>query len=201
MTTPPRIFAILPAAGMSRRMGQPKQLIPINNKPMLLTVLEPLTATNISAVAIVTRTDIANQLSLTESQNTTIVINDDDQSEMIDSIRLAITAIADQHTPAPTDGFLIIPADQPGLTPTDINRCITAFQSSPTHLVIAEHNNRRGHPLIFPASLAQDVHSPLCNTGLRELTRKHADSILTVPCPTIAVTRDIDTPDDLNKFR
>lgn len=196
-----RIFAIIPAAGMSRRMGQPKQLIPIDGQPMLLTILEPLIASNVTITAIVTRTDIANALSLTDSDNMTIVINDDDQSDMIDSIRLALTNIQNQHAPTPEDGILIVPADQPGLTPDDINGCIEAFQSDPSKLVIAEHNNRKGHPLIFRAALIPDVHASLCNTGLRNLTRQHADSIRTVICSSIAVIRDIDTPDDLDQLR
>ncbi len=201
MTDQPRIFAILPAAGMSRRMGRPKQLIPIDNQPMLLAVLDPLTSSDITHITIVTRTDIANALSLTDSETTTIVINDDDQSDMIDSIRLALADIQTRHAPKPTDGILITPADQPGQFPDDINHCIAAYHSDPTKLIIAEHDGRRGHPLIFPATLIPDVHAPLCDTGLRNLTHHHAALVRPVPCPSIAVIRDIDTPDDLDQLR
>ena len=40
----PNVFAIVPAAGRSRRMGRPKQLLEIDGVPMLLGVVRQLAA-------------------------------------------------------------------------------------------------------------------------------------------------------------
>ena len=43
----PRVFAIVPAAGRSRRMGTPKQLLDVGGRTMLAAVLEPLAAAQV----------------------------------------------------------------------------------------------------------------------------------------------------------
>ncbi|MCH8912696.1 MAG: NTP transferase domain-containing protein, partial [Planctomycetes bacterium] len=101
---------------------------------------------------------------------------------------------------APSDGFLILPADQPGIDMADIDRCIAEFSTDTTRIVIATHGERRGHPMIFPASLEPFVRSDACDGGLNALPRTHADRVVTVPCGSPGVIRDIDTPDDYKKL-
>jgi len=207
----PRVFAIVPAAGQGRRMGADKLLLDVAGRPLLLAVLEPLSAADIAGLVVVTRSDLADRLDSCRAYDApaggrcspTLVYNDDPASEMIDSIRLGLSAwigggprSSASRPSTAVDGILVCPADQPGIATADFNACITAFRAEPHRIVVATHHGRRGHPLIFPASLTDFVHSPACDGGLRALREHHPERVMLVECTSPAVVRDIDTPDD-----
>ncbi len=194
-----RVFAIVPAAGRSRRMGHDKQLLDIGGQSMLASVLDMLERSRVCSVTLVTHSGITAHIETHRFAKLSVVINDDQQSHMIDSVRMGIDAARHSRVGremAPPDGFLILPADQPGIEAADIDRCIAIFSTDATRIVIATHGERRGHPLIFPASLESFVRSAACDGGLNALPRTHADRVVTVPCGSPGVIRDIDTPDD-----
>ncbi len=196
-------------------MGTAKQLLDVGGRPMLLAVLEPLAAADVAGTAVVSRREILDALpddvtvpcdaqggpSLQrwghESHRLLFaVLNEDPATEMIDSIRLGIAAWRRQAAIGEQDGFLICPGDQPGITTADINRCIRAFREQPDRIIIATREDRRGHPIIFPSSLAAFVESEACDAGLNALPRQNADRVVAVSCASAAITRDIDTPGD-----
>ena len=196
----PTIHAIIPAAGRSSRMGQPKQLIDIAGRPMLLTVVTPLVACDdINSVTVVTNSLVASSLDLAGA-GAAVKLNDEPDAEMIDSLRLGISAIQCGHELNVDDGILICPGDQPGLTTEDIAVCCHAFSKHPAHITIAAHDGKRGHPIIFPASRIPFVMSRHCDRGLRELIEAHTDLIQLVECPNSAVLRNVNTPDDLKRI-
>ncbi len=198
-----RILAIVPAAGRSRRMGRDKQLLDVGGQPMLAGVLDVLERSRVCSVILVTHSAITAHIDMNRFAKLSMVLNDDQQSHMIDSVRMGIEAACHDRVgreTAPPDGFLILPADQPGIDVADIDRCIAEFSTDTTRIVIATHGDRRGHPLIFPASLEPFVQSDACDGGLNALPRTHADRVTTVPCGSPGVTRDIDTPDDYEKL-
>jgi nicotine blue oxidoreductase len=63
-------------------------------------------------------------------------------------------------------------------------------------IVVAARGGRRGHPMIFPASLAAFVESAACDSGLNALPREHAARVKLVECASPGVSRDVDTPAD-----
>ena len=218
--SPPRVFAIVPAAGRSRRMGRPKQLIDVRGRPMLLAVVEPLLAAGAAGVVVVTRGDIRAALAqhpLGGAQpRLWFAENADPDAEMIDSVRIGVrfwrarlgTAGDAQPDDAgvggappcaarPGDGLLICPGDQPDISAADINLCIRAFRESPRSIVIAARAGRRGHPIVFPVADADFVESPACSRGLNALPRSAPARVRLIECPSAGVTRDIDTPKDL----
>jgi xanthine dehydrogenase accessory factor len=195
--TAPRVFAIVPAAGLSRRMGRPKLLLEVDGRPLLLALLEPLAAASIAGLVLVTRHDIATRVALERLPRLIVAHNEDDESEMVDSVRLGLRTWLERQPPAPHDGFLVCPADQPGITPADFEACVAAFRAAPEQLVIATYGGRAGHPLIFPAALAAFVQSPACDHGLHALPQKYADRVKLVECQSAAVVRDVDEPGDV----
>jgi len=205
LSKPPvsRVHAIVPAAGRSRRMGQPKQLLDVGGRTMLEAVIEPLVTSGcLDGIVVVTHGAIASQIALTAAPHLRVLINDDETSEMIDSIRMGLRALgaadqAAQRDPARArDGFLVLPGDQPGLSPTDIRTCVEAFRGSSGRIVIATWQGRRGHPIVFPRSLAAFVMSEACDQGLRALAQRHEDLVVTAECESPAVLRNINTAMD-----
>lgn len=209
----PSVFAIVPAAGRSRRLGRSKQLLDIDGMPMLLRIVEQLIASRITGIAIVTRREIEDALNSHPAGGPRLrrwrdgaapgvffAYNEAENAEMIDSVRIGLNAWTQHAAVSGTDGFLVCPGDHPGLAAADFNACIAAFQNAPHRIVIASHDGRRGHPVIFPAGLSDEVHSRACDGGLNTLPRVHADLVLEAPCGSRGVLWDIDTPDDAERL-
>ncbi len=182
LTPHPRVFAIVPAAGRSRRMGRPKQLLEVGGRPMLAAVVDSLVAGGVMFVAVVTRTEIADAMRHSLLHNTLLVLNDDPSTEMIDSVRMGLDAWAGRTTLRADDGFLIVPGDQPGIPPPCVWACLNRFRADPDAVVVAGWQGRRGHPLIFPAALLEFVRSSRCQSGLRELPRAYPYRVRGVEC-------------------
>lgn len=163
---------------------------------MLLTVVEPIASCpEITAVIIVTNSLVASSLELA-GPNLSVQLNDEPDAQMIDSVRLGVEKLQREQSLAPDDGILICPGDQPGLTIDDIARCCRVFSQTPEKIIIAAHDGKRGHPMIFPASLVPCVMSDACDAGLRELPQQYPQLVVTLELTTSAVVRNINTPPD-----
>lgn len=173
---------------------------------MLLAILEPLIASEVAGVVLVTTQAIVEQLDSDgrglktwtdhSDKETFTTFNDNPSSEMIDSVRIGIQAWRERQSIEEPDGFLVCPADHPGIVTDDFNICIRAFWAAPDRIVIATRERRRGHPIVWPAELIDFVDSPECDGGLHALSTSFPDRVLHVETRSPAVTRDIDTPDD-----
>lgn len=196
-----RVFGLLPAAGRSRRMGRPKQLITLDGKTMLSAVMDAVAGAGPTDVALVVHSELGVSAGDFGTTPVRLVVNDDPNSEMIDSIRMGLATLAEQHEWNPTDGILLCPADLPRVTDRDVILCAETFARRPNRLVIAAYRGRRGHPIVFPATLVPFVLSAACDCGLRALAARYADRIELVDCGHEGVLRDVDTPDDLSSIR
>jgi len=194
--TSPRVFAVVPAAGRSRRMGADKQLLEYAGRPMLRGLLETLEGSRVEAICLVTRKAISDRLDLAGLSKTVTAYNEDAASEMIDSIRIGIAELEKRQALRAGDGVLVCPGDHAGIAVAEFDRCVDAFRARPDRIVVAERRGRRGHPIIFPGELVEYVRSAACDGGLNALSRAYARLLSAVECESPGVTRDVDTPAD-----
>lgn len=222
-----RVWAIVPAAGLGRRMGRDKQVLPYRGSTLVSTVTSTLLDAGAHGVVVVTRSSLLDRLSLPDDPRVTVAINDDADSEMIDSIRIGLAELsvsatepgaaasacdrsvgsppdgtpspfADRHSPSSSVGVLVVPGDMPALSVETCRTCIAEFSADPRRIVIATHNGRRGHPIIFPLSMC-DVIDDL-RAGLSELPKRHPDLVQAVEVPDPGATRDVDTQSDYDRL-
>jgi len=198
-----RSFAILPAAGQSRRMGSPKLLLPWGATTLIRQVLRSWQASRVDQVIVVIHPD--DESLATECQGAHVVRRAPAPAEMKDSIRYGLDAAAEQFSAGQQDVWLVAPADMPNLQPQAINALLDAYSSSsgksrePARIYAASHMDRRGHPVLFPWILAKDVHALSDDEGLNVLTRRYPVVEVEVGDP--AMFDDIDTPEDYAKRR
>jgi molybdenum cofactor cytidylyltransferase len=199
---PVKIWGIIPAAGMSRRMVRPKQLLPFGDSTMIGTVTRTLLEADLVGVVVVTRTELVEESDLPNDPRIIVAINDDPNSEMIDSIRIGLATLAGEGAgldpPRDADGVLVLPADMPTLTVDHCRVCVSAFRHDPSRIVIAACEGKRGHPILFPFSLRTSVDR--LEGGLRSLVELHPEKVHLVEIGDPGVTRDIDTPDDYDRL-
>lgn len=188
-----RIWAVVPAAGMSRRMGHSKQTLRVGGATMTGAVVDTLLMTDVVRVVVVTRGDLRDKLELPGDRRVAVALNDDPDSQMIDSIRIGLSAV-DRWEPGQRDGVLVVPGDMPRIALDTYRACAAAFRDDPERIVIAVRGARRGHPVIFPWALRTELEQ--LQDGLRELHVRHPDCVYELRTQDEGVTHDVDTPDD-----
>lgn len=175
---------------------------------MVGSVVRTLLDAGLDGVVLVTRSELVTRLSLPIDKRLSVAVNDDSSSQMIDSIRIGLSALLDddaasgganKNRPSPIDrasdctGILVVPGDMPGLAVATCRFCAEAFRQEPSKIIIAAHNGRRGHPLIFPAALQSVVHQ--LDGGLNALLDLHRDRVRLVETGDPAALEDVDTWD------
>jgi molybdenum cofactor cytidylyltransferase len=190
-----RLFAVIPAAGRSRRMGRPKLLLPLGRTTVIGRLLTTLAAADVEAFVLVRPADEALRAEATRC-GAVVVQPDNPPPEMRISVEQLLRAIEDQRSPNSEDGWLLIPADHPLLSPATLQTLIEVWQKSPAQIVLPTCNARRGHPTLLPWSLAADVNALPANVGINHLIRQHPELVSEIPVEDPTVVLDIDTPAD-----
>jgi molybdenum cofactor cytidylyltransferase len=197
--SPLLIAAVVPAAGGSGRMGAAKQLLDVNGRPMLLGVVDALLGGEVTQVTVVVNAEVDARLSDGLPDRVRVVRNDNRASTMIDSVRIGL-AMSQRDNPRPI-AYLVCPCDAAGITAADVGRCVGAFIEAPHRIVVATYAGRRGHPMIFPASLADAVQSPECDAGLNHLARNRPELVREVACESPGTVANVNTPADYERIR
>ena len=190
-----QVFAVIPAAGRSERMGCPKQLLPFGETTLLESVIEAALTGGSDGLCVVTHRAIDAELALGEDPRFITAINDDPRSQMLDSILIGIAALRRRCEVRDCDAILVCPGDAAGVTAADVRASIAECRRHPDSIVVAAHEGRRGHPVIIPLSLEGEVAAGL-DGGLRALMVRHPERVRIVECASPGVLEDIDTPAD-----
>ena len=178
-------------------MGRAKQSMPLKGSTIAATVVRTLLDAGVDGVIVVTRTELADDLLLPVDPLVKLTFNDDPNTQMIDSVRIALSSLDGLHTGA-DDGVLVVPADMPALSTQTCQACIEAYASDPKRIVIATHQGKRGHPIIFPLAMRPIVDE--IDGGLRMLPQLHTERVICVNVDDAGVHLDVDTPEDYERL-
>ena len=190
------VGAMVLAAGLSRRMGEPKALLPLGGKAMVVRVVETLIAAEGIGPVIVVTGHQADQVAAAVSIYGVTCIHNPDYAvgEMISSVRCGIATLAGK-----VDAALLALGDQPAVQPETLRQLINARQDHAAPLVIPTFSGRRGHPLILSAVLFSEIQSLPPDQTLRDVVHRHLVSAILVPVDDPAVVADVDTPEDYQR--
>ncbi|HET6878664.1 MAG TPA: nucleotidyltransferase family protein [Pirellulales bacterium] len=191
-------FAIIPAAGVSARMGTPKLLLPCGGKTMIERVVAAWRASGVDRVVAVVRAGDAELASHIAQCGATVVPAEPPPPDMKASVLAGLNYLAEQEEPGPGDVWLTAPADLPGLDPNVMRRLCDAHDPAAPRVLVAGHQGRKGHPVLFPWSFAAKVAALGPEEGLNRLVER--GGAVLVECGTGALCADIDTPDDYRRW-
>jgi len=186
------LAAVVPAAGLSRRMGSEKVLLPFGRSTVLETILETLAAAGVAEVVTVLRPDLTEAAELARRLGARVVFNPHPEEEMLESIRLGLGEIAPE---AP--GAFIWPADHPAVSAGTI--ATLARFAHPALAVIPCWQSRRGHPALIGRQLFSAIREIPPGEGLRHLWRTHADAVVEFSVEDPGTVQNVDTPEDYRK--
>lgn len=185
------IWAIVLAAGESKRMGSPKMLLPYNEVTIIEQVIRNLLDSNVDRVVVVVGANREEIMKVTRKYDVFHCYNENYKTGMLSSVKCGFYSLPEGCLAA-----LIMPGDQPMTGPGEINRVISAFSESDKGLVMAAYDGRRGHPLIVDMKYSEEVFALPDDEGLRALAMRHPEDVLESVTDDPSVVRDIDTQED-----
>ncbi len=197
----PRVSALLLAAGTSKRIGQPKQLLPLNGKPLIVHGLEALLSSGLREVVVVLGLE-SEEVALIITETATradarisvrTVINDVPDSDMAASVRKGVSTVEDDVT-----GVLVFPADHPLVTAGTVRLIVAAHRSAPGSIIVPVSRGRKGHPTLFPAALLRRSWPEGMTLG--DLVRQGGDSVTLLSVDDDGVAADVDTLEDYRRI-
>ena len=127
------------------------------------------------------------------------VVNSDFAQGMASSLRVGLAALRAQAPQTP--GALIALADQPLVTPAIITALLATAQTQPGAIIAASYDGQRGHPIIFPSDLFDELAQVTGDEGGRSVIARHADRLHLVAIADSRAALDVDRPEDYATIR
>ena len=193
MANPPEpasVHGIILAAGQSKRLGRPKQLLDICGESVIRRVAKTALRAQLASVLVVTGNagdQIEREL---EPLDVQIVPNPDFATGQASSLRAGLKAL-----PPTTDAAMFLLGDQPGISSSVIDALITTYERARPTIVQARYRGQPGHPVLFNRSLVAELSEVSGDQGARDVIRRHIADVAYVELD-LEVPLDIDTEAD-----
>jgi len=194
-----RSFAIIPAAGLSRRMGRPKLLMPWENGCVIDQVLQAWSQSQVTETLVTVRADDEPLLQQCAQHAVDVVVLDPPPADMKASVQGALDHIQLHYQPEASDVWMLAPADMPRLSSALINHVLAAHQPAQPAIIAPRVGDLKGHPVLFPWEWAATVKQLGSDQGIRELWVRHPGR--TIVWEDEGPLEDIDTPDDYQQLK
>lgn len=188
------IWAVVLGAGESKRIGEPKLLLPYGEKTIIETVIEKTLDSRVDKTLVVLGSKWRKIGRIVKAYDVQIAVNPRFREGMLSSIQRGISAL-----PRSSRAAVIALADQPTLSARVIDSLIEAYSRRKKGLVVPVYRKKRGHPLLIDLKYREEIGKLDPRIGLRQLLQRHPDDILEVKVSSPAVLGDIDTMEDYKK--
>lgn len=185
------IWAVILAAGESRRMGTQKLLLPFGEATVVETVVRTALASRVDRVLAVLGADRDEVRPRLESCGIEFAVNEDFRRGMLSSVKAGFRAL-----PAEAEAAVVMLGDQPFLTAGVVDAVIGAFRDSGKGIIVPACKGRRGHPVLVDLKYRAEILELDPADGLRQIIRAHPEDIREVEVEDAGILRDLDVPED-----
>lgn len=193
------ITAIVPAAGMSTRMGaRSKLLLTFKGKPLIEHAVDTLVSSEVDEIVVVLGYEAEKVKERLEGKSVKFVENPNYREGLSTSVRAGLAAVSPEAR-----AIMIYLADQPLLEPCDVNRLIRAFaeaEDKNKSIVVPFFRGQRGNPVILDSRYKEAILEIAGDVGCRRVINRHPDKVLAVEMETDHAVRDIDRIEDYEEL-
>jgi len=186
-----RIWAIILAAGESKRMKVPKMLLPFDGKTMIEKVIGNVMGSEVVNTLVVLGSHKDEILAAIKDLPVKHCYNDHYTDGMLSSVKCGF-----KNLPESFDAVLVLPGDQPLIEPGVINKIITAYRETKKGIVIPVYRKKRGHPILISSKYRDDVNSIHEKEGLRVIASKFPGDVFEVNTRSQGILKDFNTKED-----
>ena len=192
----PLVPLILLAAGESRRMGTPKQLLSYKGSSLIYHATKEAIASICNPIVVVIGAN-SDRIS-PEINNLPVYITYNTQwrQGMSASIANGIKALLEMKVNF--DALIVALADQPLITASVYDRLVERYYQNKVKAVASNYSDTIGVPALFDRTLIPEMLKMMQKGGAKQLLNKYSDRSLNLDLPEAAI--DIDTPTDYQKL-
>jgi len=192
-----RVGAVVLAAGESKRMGSPKQLIDICGDKAIRVVVRKALSVGFKEVVVVLgyMHEIISRY-LKDIGGIRVVVNPRYYEGMSTSLAEGVRSLRPG-----LDAFMVILCDQPFISIDTMKRIVEAYyEHGGEHLMVfPTYMGSRGNPALISSRLSHEVLGLKGDVGARALLDRYRDRVLYVEVDDPGVVLDIDTREDLER--
>ncbi len=182
------VAGLVLAAGGSRRLGRPKQLLPFNGRPLLDTVLDTARACGFDQLVVALGGASAEVRAAVDLRECDVVDNPGFGAGCSSSIAAALPALRPL-----TSVVVLLLGDQPGVGVEAVHRLLAGRGDAP--LAVCRYGDGRGHPFAFDRAMLPELAALHGDKAVWRLLEEHAATVAEVAVPG-PVPLDVNSADD-----
>lgn len=182
------VTGIILGAGLSRRLGRPKQTLPLGDTTLLGWVVREAERSSLDRIVVVTTDEIAT------TRAEVVAPHGHDPSCTATSLRSGLAAAGE------TDAVLLLLGDMPGVDAALVDTVRAEWEATRPWALATEYDDARGHPLVFSADAVEALRAAQGKKVAWRLLESEPERVATArvarPLP-----RDVDTWEDYEAVR
>jgi molybdenum cofactor cytidylyltransferase len=184
------VSGVILAAGASRRLGRPKQLLPLNGRPLLDHVIQHAISSTLGEIIVVLGAERGRIRVLMDLSKVHVVEN----QRFAEGQSTSVVVALDYLDPGAT-GVLFLLGDQPGVSAEVISAVVDAFDEDPQTIVMPSWRGIPSNPVLFGRAYFDELRKLTGDEGARAIAMRARDRVHLVPIDQ-PVPQDVDTEDD-----
>jgi molybdenum cofactor cytidylyltransferase len=185
---------VILAAGGSRRLGRPKQLLSVLGEPLLRRVVRMAADVQPDHLIVVLGSSAYDCVPVIKDCGVDIVVNPFWESGLAGSIRLGVERAEGQGA----SSVLLLLADQPWLNSEVIGRFLDRVNGQTDVIISARYDGILGAPMMFGSDWFPQLKNLEGDQGARNLVAKEGGRVEVIDWSEGAL--DLDTPEDLDSM-
>jgi molybdenum cofactor cytidylyltransferase len=191
-----RSAGIVLAAGGSRRMGSPKQLLPVAGRPLLEHVVAAACASRLDQVVVILGANAAAIGGAVAWGRARTVLNPDHAQGMSTSLHAGVRVLD-----GTVERCVVILGDQPGLDAATLDRLLDAQADSGLPASALSFDGLLHPPVVLQRELWPELLALRGDVGLRHVIRARPERVAAVAAAApLHHPVDVDTPEDFARL-
>ncbi len=183
------IAGVILAAGMSRRMGQAKMLLPWRGEPLVRHLVHVALAVPLRPLIVVTGYAGEAVAAAVGELPVVVVHNPDFEQGQSTSLVAGIRALG-----AEVEAVVVLLVDQPLISTELLVRLVREQQEYPEAIIAPVFEGQRGNPVVFPQTVWPELLQVTGDRGARAVVQRSPERVRLVEVDSSSVLDDADTP-------
>ena len=188
------IWTIILAAGESKRMAQPKLLLPFGDSTIIETVLDNATSSLANYSLLVTGGFREKINQKAKGYPVRTIFNPNYKQGMLSSVQMGFQSLSQG-----AQAVVVLLGDQPSISHKVIDQIIMGYSQTTKGIIIPTYKKERGHPVLFDMKYKNEIAALSQAVGLRGIVYGHPEDVFEVSVNTSSILRDIDNMQDYKR--